>query len=371
MANRLTVDVSAPHRDPDEVAVVTGGKKITGWESVSVTLRAEGFPNSFSVSLSDPPGTTVFAVEGDDCEIYLGDDLVITGYIDAAPEGADPLSHTLLISGRGKTADIADCSAEWPGGLINASTVEDLISRIAATYGLTVDMKAPPGKGTGIIPFALNYGEGAADLVQRVARSAGYMVYESPKGEVVLAQSGTAKAASSIMYGENVERYLVTNDMSERYSDIVCVRYAQNVNADITGPDDAFFFGAVKDPGVKRHRLLYLTMEQGTDPQNFTEQKAKWEMARRIARSCTVHVTVDSWRDKGGGLWLPNTLVDVDVPGLRLEDKTLCISEATFRRNDQEGTVADLVLMPPQAFTPEPFQLITTNTTGINQVSGS
>jgi prophage tail gpP-like protein len=80
-------------------------------------------------------------------------------------------------------------------------------------------------------------------------------------------------------------------------------------------------------------------------------------MNRSAGRGARVDVTTDSWRDAGGTLWTPNTLVPVDVPGLVLANKELLLAEVTYRYGDDGGTLADLVLMPAEAFLLEPIQL--------------
>jgi hypothetical protein len=43
----------------------------------------------------------------------------------------------------------------------------------------------------------------------------------------------------------------------------------------------------------------------------------------------------------------------------------MCISEVTFHRSSERGTVADLFVMPPSAFAPEPISLTNLNTADI------
>ena len=65
-------------------------------------------------------------------------------------------------------------------------------------------------------------------------------------------------------------------------------------------------------------------------------------------------VTIDSWRDKDGKLWEPNTLIPVDLPTLRLPETELLLAEVTYMRDDY-GTHARMTLMPPEAFTVQPY----------------
>ena len=61
-------------------------------------------------------------------------------------------------------------------------------------------------------------------------------------------------------------------------------------------------------------------------------------------------------RDSAGALYCPNTLVDVLLPALMARGETWIVSEVTYRR-DEGGTACDLVIMPPEAFTPQPILL--------------
>lgn len=67
-----------------------------------------------------------------------------------------------------------------------------------------------------------------------------------------------------------------------------------------------------------------------------------WEMNRRYGRSKQLSVTIDSWRDKDGKLWEPNTLIPVDLPTLRLPKTELLLAEVTYMRDDY-GTIASFL----------------------------
>lgn len=353
------VDVSGP--PGDDLILTANGRDLYGWEEISVTLRAEGFPPSFEVGLSslDPvSGTDAVVRPGDPCTVRLGRDTVITGYVDRLSNGGSAEGHMLRVIGRGKTQDLVDCSAEWDGGQIMAATAFDIAAKLAKPYGIVA--KLAPGANAGpLVPqFNLTYGETAADIIQRTARNAALLAYEDPSGALVLVSVGKTSAASGIVYGENVEAWAVDLSMDGRFSEIVCTQLSQDILGDLG--NGGFFFDTEKDPNVPRHRRLYIVLEQAADPQAFTIQKAKWEVARRAGRACVVTVTVDSWRDKADALWSPNTLVPVSLPGLPSSLSPLCVSEVTFRR-DGGGTHADLVLLPKQAFAPEPISLLPLN----------
>ncbi len=340
----------------DDLVLSANGRDIAGWEHLSVTLRAEGFPSSFDIALSsrDPATKSALIVRpGDACTVKLGSDLVVTGYVDRAGNGGSGETHTLRVSGRGKTQDLVDCSAEWPGGQISNCNALDIAKKLAAPYGIEVKLANGADAGPIVPQFAVTYGETAAEIIQRVARNAGLLAYEDATGVLLLAAVGTKQAGSGVAYGGNVEEWGVMLSMDQRYSEIVCMLLTQETQADIAGITQPFF--TALDPNVPRHRRLYMTLEQAVNAQELTAQKAKWEAARRAGRATIATATVDSWRDSKGALFMPNTLLPVSLPGL--PDKTpLIIAEVTFRRGN-DGTHADIVAMPKDAFVPEPISL--------------
>ena len=340
----------------DDLVLTANGRDISGWEEISVTLRAEGFPPSFEISASsrDPAtGADLAVAPGNPCVVKLGSDTVITGYVDRVDNRGGAAAHSIRIVGRGKTQDLVDCSAEWDSGQIASASVVDIATKLAQPYGITVKLANGASAGPPIPQTNITYGEKAADIIQRDAQSVGLLAYEDATGALLLAAVGTTQAASGIVYGGNVEEWLVELSMDQRFREIVCTQVSQDILSD--AGEGGFFFYAVPDFNVLRHRRLYMTLEMALEPEPFTIQKAKWEVARRAGLATKATATIDSWRDSAGTLWAPNTLVPVSLPGLPAQT-LLCISEVTFRRG-KDGTHADLVMLPPAAFAPEPVSL--------------
>lgn len=353
-----------------ELTISVGGAEIAGWETIDVTLRAEGFPPSFEIAMSSKlpiASKTTIAKAGDACVVKIGSDTVITGYIDRDTNAADANGHSLTLVGRGKTQDLVDCSAQWDSGQIMSATALDTATKLARPYGITVGLAEGASAGPKAAQLNITFGETSADIIQRLARNAGLLAYEDAKGELKLARVGATKAASGIKFGENVLAYSVTNSMDERYSEMRCVMSPYYTIGDVhgTGGFDSFVIDTESDPNVPRPRLLYMVMENiAGDYREFNKLRTKWEVARRAGRAATANASIDSWRDSAGKLWAPNTRIDVDLPGLR-HTGDMCISEVHFHRSSERGTVADIFVLPPEAFAPEPISLQPVSTAGL------
>ncbi|WP_395391500.1 hypothetical protein WBP07_12720 [Novosphingobium sp. BL-8A] len=349
--DQLTLLVGAPGADKDRV-------ELTGWEQIEVTLRAEAFPNSFEVRASIPPTAKVPCDAGYECIVLLGNDMVISGYVDRVMDAGDADTHTITIQGRGRTQDLVDCGAEWPSHQLIGGNAQTIATTLALPYAISVEMANGASPGPDVPQWPLNYGETPAEIIQRLARNAGLLAYESHEGKIMLSAVGSDEASSGVVFGSNVEAWSVERSMDQRYSDYVCCMASMDAMMELDGSD---MFYKESDPNVDRHRLMYLVVENvATDPVVFVQQRAKWEAQRRAGRAKLVRATIDSWRDSDGTLWTPNTLVPVDVPAATGGAK-LVISEVTFRRDEERGTTAELVCMPKEAFTPEPISLVPVN----------
>lgn len=339
----------------DELTLRVNGAAITGWTMVAVTRSVERMPSTFDVSMTErfPFAGAVIAKPGDKCEVLLGGDLVITGYVNRFFSSMEPGNHVLRISGRSMSQDVVDCSAEWPAGQIRGANALQVAQKLSAPYGISVAAAADPGPT--IPQFNLNIGESAYDVIERVCRYAGLLVYDKPDGSILLAQTGTMKAASGVVEGVNAQLASFEWKDDEQFSEYSVFGLSINTSFDAGLLNQPL--GTAFDQNVKRHRLRYSVAESGSAGHDLSLKRATWEAARRVGRAWKVTATVDSWRDSAGKLWEPNTLVSVSLPTIRVSAKELCLGAVTYTR-DNRGTTAELVLMPRDAFLPQPVNLL-------------
>jgi prophage tail gpP-like protein len=351
----VTANASAPS---DDVTVIIAGIAYAGWQGVRITRGVERLPSDFELTLTDIYASEPDALQikpGDTCVVKIGRDTVLTGYIDVVQIQLNTKSHELHVFGRSKCADLVDCSAEWPGGQIVGSSVLEIARKLASPYGIQVDAEDDPG---GPIPqFNLMRGESPFDIIERLCRIRQLLAYDDTDGNLLLATGSTQSAASGFREGINVEAATATFSMHERFSKYLCYLQPVALFQDV-GPGSDLISTQV-DSGVPRHRQKVLIAESGgLDWLNVAKERLIWEGARRFGRAFIVHLTTDSWRDKAGALYEPNTLVALDLPTLKVTGRQWAISEVTYRRS-HEGTRCDLTIMPPDAFRPVPTPLAT------------
>lgn len=344
----------------NDVSVTAGGQVLTGWTDVRITRGIERLPSDFNLSMTDvTPGTlnAVVVKEGDPAQIKIGDDLVITGYTDKMIPGFSNRSHWIRLTGRSKCADLLDCSAEWPGGQISGANALVIAQKLASVYGMNQEGIPVASNVTDlpVIPqFNLLNGESAFEIIERISRYSAVLAYDLPDGSLYLSRVGTTYAASGCVEGQNVESAWVEYSADGIYSVYDALLQSMDVLGDLG--DGGNLISTVIDPNCRRHRRLVLIAEAAGGGLDIVRQRVLWEAARRSGRSRVVRVVVDSWRDASGALWTPNTLIPVQLPTLKLEGEYLLLGEVTFSLSEA-GHHAELTLMAPSAFTPQPVQL--------------
>jgi prophage tail gpP-like protein len=345
------------HRIDDTVKLVINSKAWAGWTDVRVTRGLERMPSDFELhvtELSPADGQRLIINAGDACEVRIGSDTVITGYVDRVAPSITAHQHTVTIAGRGKCADLVDCSAEAPSGQFKNSTILEIAQTLCKPYGIQVFASGDPGKH--LPQFNIDLTESAWSVIERMARFLRLVAYERTDGNLQISQvtsSSFATAPSGFKEGVNVEQAAALFANDQRYSEYQVVRTGIEILRDSANYENVIT--TVRDGGVSRHRRHVVVAEASGDGiDDITGQgRAEWEAARRIGRSAMLRLTTDSWRAADGTLYQPGQLARFQLPSLYLADVQWAISEVTYRAGP-DGTHCDITAMPLVAFLQQP-----------------
>lgn len=342
----------------DDITLIVGKMRVSGWTEMRITRGIERLPSDFDISLTELyPGEVDELVvhAGDPCQVKIGNDLVITGYVDKYIPSITPEQHSIRITGRSKCEDLVDCAAIWPNGQISGANVLGIAQKLAGAYNIVVTCDGNPGRS--IPQFCLMLGETSFEIIERLCRYAQLLVYDLPDGNLFLSQAGTTRAASGFVLDRtkpnqnNVLAASIEYSMDQRYSDYIAVLQSLQVTSDLGNGGN--ILTTIHDPGARKPRTHIIVTETGDDG-TIAKQRAQWECNRNVGRSTAVRLTADNWRDSAGTLWTPNTLVSLHLPELKLSNVTWLIGEVTYLR-DAQGSRAELIIMHPDTFKPEPF----------------
>lgn len=340
-----------------DLTLTIGGQTISGWTETRVTRGIERATPDFDITMTDPGATGAAAAinTGAPCQISLGKDLVLSGWVDRVNIRITAKEHVLKVTGRGKCADLIDAAAEWPGGQIKGDNVLQVAQKLAKNAQPPIVVSAGVSNlGPAIPQLNLSLGETSWQIIDRLCRFAQLIAYEQPDGSLILTQAGTTQAASGFVQGQNILEGNVTFAQDQCFSEYDAFLMSVDTLSDVGEGGNQI--GSAKDPNVKRNRKRFIIAETPSGGQNVAQARAVWESVRRAGQGLRIEVTADSWRDSAGKLWLPNTLAPVDMPAWKVPSAAYCIGEVSYLRG-AHGTTAKVVLMPKGAFLPEPILL--------------
>ncbi len=354
----------------DDVTLITTpaaggpGTAFQGWTSVRVTRGIDRCPSDFQISATernplDPGVMQIFP--GDSCEVLLGADLILTGYVDRVIPSLSGDEHSITILGRSKCEDIVDCSAEFQTFQLSNVTAPKLAALLCQPFGISVATIGDVGS-LQIEAFNVTLTETPFEIIEEVCRYAGLLAFDGRDGNLILTRAGTGQMASGFAQGQNVQEATAFFTMDQRYSSVRAIQVSNQFLFETPSagtPSELLSdntLAEARDPGVLRHRPLLLVAEQNDIGFQVAKQRVQWEVNRRWGRSQQVRLTCDSWRDQAGQLWELNALANVDLPALKITNQVWLIAEVEFVK-DERGTRAEVTLMPQQAFAVEPIIL--------------
>lgn len=337
----------------NECQLMIDGKSYGGWTRVEIQRGIEQIAGGFVLQLTSRyPGADepMQFREGLPCQIRLGEDLVLTGYIDIFETDDTDTSSIVRVEGRCKTGDLVDCSAIYKSGQWRNVKLEQIVADIARPFGITVAVA--PGTDTGDVfkRFALEEGEKAFEAIDRACRLRAVLVVSTPEGNLLITTASTVRAGVALVEGVNMKKFNSKHSWRERHSEIT-------LKGQVPGDDQEFGAAAAhlkataKDEEIDRYRPLVVIAEHGTSSKSLTD-RAKWEVNVRMGRGKRGGCTLVGWRTgkdgQEGPLWRENTLVPVTSTRMYL-DMDLLIVGCTYQLTEQ-GKNIELVFARPEAF---------------------
>lgn len=178
----------------DNVTLRVNGREWNGWTSVRIGAGIERLARDFSVEITPQwPGDEGITTlqprikNGSKVEVLIGDELVITGWVEATPVRYDARSVSTGIAGRSLTADLIDCAAEPTQ--FNGRSLVQIAQALAAPFGIEVVNSDAP---SGVIPDVQpDHGETVIEVINKILGQQQALAYDDPHGRLVIGGIGS------------------------------------------------------------------------------------------------------------------------------------------------------------------------------------
>lgn len=340
---------------PEEITVTINDEKFSGWTEVSIQRSIESLTGSFRFQVVDDQKQTnnlVWPLQTQDSAIVkVEDKQVISGFIDKVSPSIDPLSHIITVSGRDKTSDLVDTSAEQSKKkfTIKKTNLLKLAQTLTEPYGIGVVVTAGTDV-TKIFNITFNTSESPFEILDKRAKQYGILLISDRQGRLVLTNAGNKRAEDSLILGTNVLSGSSNFDFSNRFSKYII--FAQGSSKKDWG-GNINIKAIATDPNVKRFRPLIIQAE-GQMTKDRAQLRANWEANVRAARSQSVNVTVQGFTQTNGELWDINQLVSVLAPALYVNPATQLLITSLEYIINASGSFTRLFLKRKDAYQPSP-----------------
>lgn len=337
----------------NDCRLVIDGKAYGGWTRLEVQRGIEQIAGGFVLQLTSRyPGADepMQMCAGLACQIYLGSDLLITGYIDDFETDDTDTSSSVRVSGRDKTGDLVDSSAIYKTGQWRNVRLEQIVADIARPFGISVAVA--PGTDTGEVfkRYALEEGEKAFDAIDRASRLRAVLVTSTPDGNLLLTTASDVSSGIQLVEGVNLKKFNSKHSWKERHSEITLKGQVPGDDQEY-GAAAAHLKASATDQEIDRYRPLVVIAEHGTSNKNLAD-RAAWEAKVRMGRGKRGGCTLVGWRTgkdgQEGPLWRENTLVHVTSPRMYL-DMELLIVACSYQLTEQ-GKIIELTFARREAF---------------------
>lgn len=336
-------------QDNNAVRLTANGKDFYGWKEISITLGIERLARDFTLAITDRwPASSGVAVRqikaGDLCEVWIGADKMMKGYVDATPVQYDATSVTVGVVGRSVTADLVDCAVTGAVQQWRGQKVEAIAAALAGPYGIAV--RTEVNTGVAISDFQIDQGETVFEALDKLLRAKQLWATDNASGDLVLIKVPAGSSHDALRLGENILAADVPLEFKDRYSEYVCKGQRAGGDDDSAQKTNEVVARQI-DATIKRKRVLQI-QQSGQASAAICKQRVEFEAAQRFSKSLVANYTVQGWRQSNGALWQPNTLVWVHDPVVGFDDQLL-ITEVNFSLSSA-GLKTVLTVAPAAGF---------------------
>jgi len=327
-----------------ELILNVGDQLHQGWKRVSILRSIEHAAHAFDITLTDRwgEGEPRAIKAGEACSLKYGNELLITGYIDAVEPSHDAKSHSVRVRGRSKPGDLIDCSI--PQREYKQQDLLQIATALASAFGIKVTSETDIGAKFKSVRLAA--GQPIWEFLEQLARIRAVRFVSDINGDLLITTAGSGRADIALELGVNIKSAQAEIDHSQLFSAYLVK--AQEGGLLLSAEGAAFPQGSAKDARVTRYRPLTIESETTTDKAGC-QTRAEWARNTHFGRARSTIITVPGWLQKDGGrTWMPNELVPIDDELLGIKGDRLIRSVTMLL--DENGTRTELAVVPKEAF---------------------
>lgn len=330
-----------------DVRLKVNGILYGGWKTVRIQRSIEQIAGKFELTVTERwagQDTPRPIRPGEECQVLIDGEPVITGYIDDVDIIYNDTSHTVAVSGRDKTGDLVDCSTSLKDKQWAGQSLFQMAERFCSPFKIAVvaEVDAPEKFRT----ITTETGASVFEALDAAAKVRAVLLISDGNGRLLITRASQERIQTVLWLGDNVRACSATFSHKDRYSEYTVL--GQGAADDFNyGSAAAHASGRATDAFIERHRPLTIISDRDTNLAQ-AQTTAEWERNVRYGQSQRLRYTVAGWHYETGKLWPINRLVPVrdDLLGLDV-DRLITGTEFIL---DESGERSEITLMPREAF---------------------
>lgn len=347
--------------DDTTVTLSIGGNTFTGWSGVSIQRSIEGFAQFAVTAPFDPSRPDIrkafkpFTYES--VELYIGRELIITGIMELIEPTLNANDRSIMIQGRSIPGVLVDCSMPEDASSYDGMSLGELARVLCEPFTITVlDTSGPNGTSGDYIfhdELIPEPGEKIFNYLQKVADAEQKLLTDDNTGRLIISKpSPDGSPVASIVEGtDKIIRATATYDGTKRFSKYI-------VMSQLDGMPD--LVGYASDQSVPAYRpFIKIGSESVIDD---IDTAAEQQRSLGIAASMKISMSVIGWHT-GKVLWDKGQIVTVKLPSLFIDTDTKMLVSSVKFSLDTSGQITELLLVPPETYTPDLPEDITEDVT--------
>jgi len=326
--------------------------------SVGVSMRtASGF---FSFETTGDKNNVLPMKAGDAVKMLADGEPVVTGFIDTLDVDYDATTHTILATGRDKTADIIDSSVigkkEFSKGVTLPSIIRSVISDLGISDISVIDETGGVKAFTKDEVSSAEIGQSCIEFIMSFANKRQVLIVTDGKGNLVLTRGSKVPSGLSLIHTtgplnkrNNVKSARFNVDLTQRFN-FYQIRSQGNpvFSLDSTSEQLTEIQGIASDSSVRSSRKLEFQAEESFNAAE-SKDRAIWEANLRRVNSSRYKVIVQG-HSLNNKVWRPNQLVTALDDFVDIKSSML-ISDVEYEYDLVGGSTSKITLVPPDAFT--------------------
>jgi prophage tail gpP-like protein len=333
----------------ETATLLVNGLKFVDWETIMVQHRwTEAFP-TFRFTTADrvevPLDWRLLQFKpGDECAIYLGQWLAITGVITVRQVSYNANQHGVMLQGNGITWYANRASVIHPTGNFDGKSFVQVANEVIAPTGVGVkiigDLDSTPYER-----LQVETGETVWNFLERIARPRGIVMGSDHLGNFLLIGDHTYTPTMDLVEGINIKKAQITIMVEDIYSEYI-VRGQTAATDGHSGPTAAEQEARVAG-SAKRYSPRLTPAEQPVwgieELQKRASNEAVWSEGTIIQAT----ITVQGWmRPSDGQLWQAGSDIRIWTP-MGMLNMVLKAQTVTFMQSRAAGTETVLDLVAP------------------------